>query len=391
MENDVTDALPRPRLSGRSNDALSRILLVDDEPAVLSALQRQLRGHFDVVTANGGVEAIGNHLDTSAPYAAVMTDMRMPGSDGVAVLKAFREKSPDTVRLLLTGYADLDAAIAAVNDGNVFRFLTKPSSPDVVRHALQDAVKQYLLVQAERELLEGTLHGSVRALLETLSLANPAVFARAARLRGLVSEMLDQVDVADRWEIEVATMLSQVGAVTLPPRVTEKLHTGARLEDDEQQLVDRLPAIAVRLLADIPRIDGVKEIISAQGHWMADDAPLGTKLIRLASDFDALETREIEADVAIRKLSERERDYGQAALAALKGLHRTDSPQRVLREIPVADIAAGMVLASDVRTKDGMLLVAKGFTVTESVLDRINNFAQSTTLEAQTVTIVQQG
>src|SRR5688572_6132465 len=96
-----------------------RILLIDDEPAVTIGLQRHLRTEFDISIAQGGEQAIAL-VDTSNPFAVIVTDMRMPGMDGVGVLRAMREKAPDTVRILLTGYADVDSAISAVNDGNVF-------------------------------------------------------------------------------------------------------------------------------------------------------------------------------------------------------------------------------------------------------------------------------
>lgn len=102
-----------------------RILLVDDEPNVLSALARQLHPLYQVSLTPSPEEGL-LLLEREGPFAVVLSDMRMPKMDGATFLKHVRERSPDTIRLLLTGHADLESAIAAVNEGQVFRFLTKP-------------------------------------------------------------------------------------------------------------------------------------------------------------------------------------------------------------------------------------------------------------------------
>jgi len=105
-----------------------KVLFVDDEPAVLQGYQRLLRNEFQMDTAVGGKGAL-IAIETTGPYAVVISDMRMPEMTGVEVLRKVKELSPDSVRMMLSGHADLNAAIAAVNEGSIFRFLTKPCSP----------------------------------------------------------------------------------------------------------------------------------------------------------------------------------------------------------------------------------------------------------------------
>lgn len=105
-------------------------------------------------------------VDRAGPFAVVVSDMRMPGMDGAAFLATVRHRWPDMVRVLLTSHADVEAAIRVVNDGQIFRFLLKPCEPVTLRRVLHDAVAQHRLLTAERELLERTLQGSVRSLLE---------------------------------------------------------------------------------------------------------------------------------------------------------------------------------------------------------------------------------
>lgn len=130
-----------------------RILFVDDEPNVLQALERQLRKQFEVLTAEGpvlGLEA----LKKEGPFAVIVSDLRMPVMDGIRFLAMAKEALPDSVRIILSGQGDFAAAIDAVNEGSIFRFLTKPCPTDHLIKALAAGLEQYRLVHAERELLE---------------------------------------------------------------------------------------------------------------------------------------------------------------------------------------------------------------------------------------------
>src|SRR5918911_2964995 len=166
-----------------------RVLCVDDEPNVLEGLRRTLGGHYRVRTAVGGAAGL-EAIEREGPFAVVVSDLRMPEMDGVAFLSRVRQRSPDTVRVLLTGQADLDAAIAAVNEGHIFRFLSKPCAQPVLFQALAAAEEQYRLITAERVLLEQTLYGSIKALTDILALAVPSAFGRAVRAKAHLSELL---------------------------------------------------------------------------------------------------------------------------------------------------------------------------------------------------------
>jgi CheY-like chemotaxis protein len=130
-----------------------RILFVDDEKGVLDGYERLLRKEFYISVAQSGREALGV-IQEHGPFSVVISDMRMPGMNGAEFLSQVRQLAPDTVRMLLTGYTDLKAAIDAVNEGNIFRFLTKPSTKEVLVDAINMGLKQYQLVTHERELVK---------------------------------------------------------------------------------------------------------------------------------------------------------------------------------------------------------------------------------------------
>jgi len=359
-----------------------RVLCVDDEPMVLEGLSLHLRARFEVLTAPGGEEGL-EMLKYNGPFAVVVSDMRMPGMSGAEFLALAHQRAPDTVRMLLTGYADLDSAVAAINQGHVYRFLSKPCPAPLMVQAVTAAVEQYRLIQSERVLLEQTLAGAIRTLVEVLSLANPVAFGRAVRLKRLASKLCDQLEIDARWHIEAAAQLSQLGCVTLPPEVAEKLYFGQDLSPGEQAQAERLPAVADQLLGNIPRLEPVREILSLQnarfdgggdGTWTkarGEALPLGARMLRLIVDYDRLEAGGASAAQALGSLSAREGVYDPALLEALKAV--AGGRAQEVRELPLSALRPGMVLAEDLRSRAGLLLVARGHGLTQSLLERMKN------------------
>jgi response regulator RpfG family c-di-GMP phosphodiesterase len=361
-----------------------RILCVDDEPAVLDGLRRALRGTFDVSTAGGGAQGL-EALRATPPFEVVMSDLRMPGMDGVALLERARTEAPDSVRILLTGQADLPAAVAAINTGAIFRFLCKPCAPEALHAALADAVKQHRLLTAERVLLERTLHGCVKALTDILALTHPEAFGRSMRAKRYVETFGRHFGRRDRWELEVAAMLSQIGCVTLPGPLVSKLYHGAPLSEDERRLVARTPDVARQLLADIPRLEGVREILASQatsfdvgggpGALPSGIAlPEGARLLRIVLDLDALEQRGLDRGEALATLRGRHGAYDPALLEALVEALGSDATAPKTVELAIASLRPGMVFAEDVVSRKGVLLIARGQEATASVLDRLQGY-----------------
>lgn len=135
------------------------VLCVDDEVQLLDAYQRFLKESYTVVAATSCRDAL-TLLATQGPFAVVISDLQMPGMDGILFLSTIRDLYPDTVRMLLTGNLDLQHALQAVNDGHVFRFLTKPCSPATLTSAVAAAVAQYELILSDRRRVEAVLRES---------------------------------------------------------------------------------------------------------------------------------------------------------------------------------------------------------------------------------------
>src|SRR5215210_6025004 len=245
-----------------STQSRPRVLCVDDEPQVLEGLRDNLRRSFDVEVAESGTEGLEMLRRAPNAFEIVISDMRMPVMSGSVFLGEARRVAPNAVRILLTGYADAKAAVRAVNDGQIFRFLTKPCPADELLRACAAALMHRRIIAAERTLLEQTLRGSVQALTDVLALASPGVFGHADRVRTLAAQIAERLGVEDAWEIEVAAMLSHVGAITLPTETAERLRTGLPLSADEQAMVDRVPGATARIIGHIPRMEGVLQIVA---------------------------------------------------------------------------------------------------------------------------------
>jgi len=361
------------------NTPLISILCVDDEPRVLDGLKLTLRRGFNVATATSGAEGLAV-LQQMDGAAVVISDMRMPGMSGAAFLAKVRTLWPDSTRLLLTGEPGRDAAIAAVNEGQIFRFLTKPCAPEKLTAAVEAAVRQHQLVTAEKTLLQQTVLGSIRALVDVLALVNPIAFGRGGRIKRLAIDLASAAGLQPSWELEAAALLSQVGYVSLPIELVEKAVNGEPLNASEVLLLAEVPKVTQGLLARIPRLENVAAIVAYATRPRGLKDPPSAEIAESANvlmnvlEFDALISRGESPETAIATLGARwgpKNSSMLAHLAALQGM--TDSgPQ--LREIRLREVVPGMILMDDLRTDLGTLLVSRGYEISHSFIDRMRNF-----------------
>jgi response regulator RpfG family c-di-GMP phosphodiesterase len=354
----------------------AKVLCVDDDARILKGIRRQLGDQFALDCAEGPQAAL-EQLEQSGPYAVVVSDMRMPGMTGIELLTRIRSTSPDTVRIMLTGEADLATTIAAVNEGHIFRFLTKPCAPDVLGRAVSHGLRQYELVTAEKELVQGTLKGSVKVLSEMLSLVNPLAFGRAARVRRMATRVGEALSIDNLWELEIAAMLSQLGCVTVPTGIIEKVSRGEELSAQERSVYQQHSELACNLLRNIPRLETVADTIRYQSQHLdgtgfpgdgrsGQALPLGARILKAVLDLDTETALGADPIEAIHALKRHPGHYDPDVLTALEPLVVKDCGLDVI-SVNVADLSEGMLFAADVRSTTGQLLVAKGQEITASL------------------------
>lgn len=375
--------MPEPRSPSKETPKRPRVVCVDDEPHVVGGLALHLRRRYEVEIATSG--QAGLELLARQPEAAVViSDMRMPGMNGAEFLSKANAAHPNTTRILLTGYAELDAAIVAINDGRVFRFLVKPCPPPELLRTVEAAAELHRMLKSEQDLLERTLHGSIRMLSEVMAVTNPAAFGRATRIKQRVTELASKLDETERWQVEVAAMLSQLSSITLPTETVEKLYYGTPLTSAEQAMVDHAPDVTEQLLGHIPRLEVVRQILTsartapqkmrAEAGGEERTVARGAQLLRAAVEIDTLEGQGIVGSRAQAAVKASADTYDPAVLEAALQVCGGASTSDTLHEVSLAALKSGMVFATDVKLTNGTLFVARGYEVTESFLARVKNF-----------------
>ena len=366
----------------------SRILFVDDDPNVLSAYQRTLRKRYTLDTASSGDAGLAL-MEKDGPYAVIVADMQMPGMNGVDFLKHAMQKSPESVRLMLTGNADQKTAADAVNHGHVFSFLSKPCPSESLEAALENALRQYQLICAEKELLEETLNGSIKVLTDILAIVDPEAFGHAQRLREEIRGVAKWFGVPRAWEYELGAMLSQIGTVAIPPTVLSRHRTGQGLSPTEKEMIASIPEIGANLIANIPRMAPVADIVRYQrknfdGTGFPNDAvageniPMGARILRVLSDLVRIEAgRKTRADAFVQ-LKLKTGVYDPKVLDAVASSFDLylGAEQAEIKSIPLSELKAGDVLASDILTKDGTLVVGCGAQISGALLRKLQNFRE---------------
>ncbi len=358
------------------------ILLVDDEPNVLESLERQLRKRFTVRTAASGQEAL-QVLKDNGPFSVIVSDMRMPGMDGVQLLSQVKEAFPDTVRLMLTGNADQETATEAVNKGQIFRFLTKPCSAATLFTSLALAQRQYRLVTAERELLDKTLKGSVMVLAELLGLANPTAFSSSRRVSAIVAALAEGLQLNAAWKYEIASLIAQIGCISLPSAILLKRLENLELDEDEQAMFANHPRVGAALLENIPRIEDIAAMIAHQlrgfmelsaDEALDEDIKTGAQLLRIAVDYDLLLLQGNKHDEALQKMKALQDAYNPEMFSLLKKIKRVEGVT-IISRLAVKDVTIGMVAEEDIIAKNGAMLIPKGQEISWAVLQGLRNFS----------------
>lgn len=361
-----------------------RVLCVDDDGNILEAMQRTLGRNFALVIARGGEEGM-RQIEGGGPFAVVVSDLRMPVVDGISLLTFVRERSPATSRVLLTGHADTEHAVRAVNEGEIFRFLTKPCPASLLRKAIEAGIEQYRLVQTKQVLLEQTLRGSIRALTEMVALVHPVVGAQTSRVRRLAVQLCEVTHQPDLWHIEVTVLLANLGLVTLPASLVDKWQARGGLGPDEEALLASAPEVAAKLLANLPHLEQVQSALFYQRTSYdgsrspvpgvrGDRIPIAARVLRLVTDLDQLTSRGVSPVQALDTLRTRVGAYDPELLEALGTVLASAGRALHAMSVPMRALEPGLVFDEDVRGFEGRVLVGRGAEVTPAMLERIREY-----------------
>ena len=260
---------------------MDKILFVDDEPSILSAIDRTFHGKFDITLADSSEEGL-SLVEKGGDFAVVVSDFQLPGSDGISFLTRVGKISPDSIRMMLTGSVRFETSIRAVNEGHIFRFLSKPCPMETLEKAIIDSLNQYHLIQNEREYYilkkwKESVGGLIQAFTRLIESKDPytaghqiRVSQLSAAIAGTLGFSADAVE-----EIRMAAMIHDIGKIYVP---AEFLNKPGRLNVSEWSIVKMHPQIGHDILSPINFPFPIHQIV-LQHHERNDGSgyPAGLK------------------------------------------------------------------------------------------------------------------
>jgi response regulator RpfG family c-di-GMP phosphodiesterase len=410
------------------------LLLVDDEPSILSALRRLFRPQgYRVLVAEGG--QAGLDLLHGETVDLVISDMRMPGMDGAQFLERVRRVQPHSARILLTGYADIASTIAAINDGEIDRYIAKPWDDNDILLVVREALARRTLELRNRELTDLTVRQNeeLRALNATLE---QRVQSRTAEI-GQINDMLNvayaelksnfmlsmqifaglmelrhngmsgqsrrvaawakkvcvklQLDERTSHDVHVAALLHYIGKIGFPDSLLGK--PVSVMTPEETARYRKHPLNAEAALMSLTQLQSVSRFIRSQHERCdgkgfpdaleGDEIPLGSRVLAPIIDYESLlagtlaERRFSPEDAAasIRRGAGSRYD-GKVVDALLEVLKEPIEDDREDRCISALELAAGMVLSRDLVSPQGTLLLAAGYAFDARVVRQVREYAQ---------------
>jgi CheY-like chemotaxis protein len=357
------------------------IMIVDDNPANLKLLEDMLRQHgYEVRSFPRGRLALA--AATQEPPDLILLDINMPEMNGYDVcdqIKASQRLSGIPV-IFLSALNAIENKVKGFRSGGV-DFISKPFQFEEVQARVETHLKLRRSQRAENELLEKTLAGAVGTLWALVQLTLPVLALRSGAIRDIVLWITRRMEINNPWQYELAATLCLVGCVALPDEVFERAYCGQELSADEDAMFRAHPERGARLLADIPRLEIVAEIIRGQQMIEEDPAVMeeskqGARMLHLALELDRRIYRGIACNYALAELRLLG-GFDARMLAALARYSLTGGEYDV-RRLAIRELRSGMTLDQDVHSRDGNLLILKeGTILTETWIERLENFAKA--------------
>jgi response regulator RpfG family c-di-GMP phosphodiesterase len=321
-------------------------------------------------------------MDCPTPFAVVVTDMRMPRMDGLEFIRQARLKSPDTVYIMLTGNQDQRTSVQALNEGHVFRFLNKPCQSGELVNAIEAAIRQYQLVTSERELLQNTFFGAVSMLTDVLELSHPQIFGRMQLIQETVESLGSALKLERQWEYSIASRLALVGFALMPPDDRLMIEFGLQAAQDVNNCFRTAGEIGERLIIKIPRLHTVARIIGKMHEvdgsaviqtCKTEDAKalMGATLLRVAIHWDYLNRQGLHAAASVAEMRRSLPNLSAEMISAMHSVHIDSGIDDEGIEIRAHELEEGMVLASDVQTCSGTMLIGRGRRVNATIIERL--------------------
>ncbi len=413
------------------------LLFVDDEQNVLNSLERLFEDEdYEIITASGGNEAL-QKLD-SKKVSLVVSDYRMPVMNGVEFLQQVKAKAPETIRIMLTGFADMEATIDSINKSGVHRYVTKPWNDEELKTIVRDSLMHYELMEENKRLneliskqnqelkdlnenlerkveeraqeiqqknkkleelytrLDKSFVETARIILNVLELKEPDLGHHSKRVAALATLIAKELNMSpdEIGDVEIAGILHDIGKIGMPPHIFSK--DEGTLAPNEIKILRQHPVLGGICLSSIERLKRVSEMVVSHHEQYAgggypykkkaEDIPLGGRILAVANELDNLITGNIgeRRPIAIKEALEdiKSKTISHYDPAVVKGLERCEENITIRKwvdlqkKIPLQALKEGMIIAKDVYSQSGVLLIAKDSVVNSAMIGRIKEYAE---------------
>lgn len=346
------------------------LLLIGDSVRELWTLAKDLGSRFTPVVALSAEEAkealIGRRDVAVAVAGGGKSDV-----DPVELLLEARAASPGVSLVLVADDRELPSAVAAAAKHDLFRVLSRPLDRDQWQATVEAGAQAYARRDERRRWIDDTIRPLALSLSEALSLSNPGLFSRTLRVRQKVQQASRRCSFEDAWVADVAALLSDLGMLSLPFEVAEKLNHGELLSAADLALAEEIRERSAKSIAHIPELAPVAEALRRYREPASPSVPLASRILRAATDLAAYEASGLPSRVAAAKLRARPQIYDPAVVALID-----DGRPLIVTKVKISALKPGMVLSEDLRTTSGLLVAARGHVISESLLDRVRTFGK---------------
>lgn len=380
------------------------ILYVDDEVELLNAFTSLMRKEKYNITTLHDSTLISDVLEKDGPFAVVLSDQRMPGMDGAHVLEVVKEKFPDSIRILVTGFADYKETIQAINLGGINTYISKPWDDEDFKRLTKDWIGQYNLKIHNKfltraldeennklnEILEGTVAQTVRILGDIANNIAPKVTVFTDKVKTLGKAILNStpsLSSEEKWEISRALDLFNIGIALLPVSYQASLSRSESLSIlNSSPFMTNHHLLAAGLLKEIPRFAPVARIIELQNkdfngmgeplneYIKGEDIPLGARILHILIDLVRPTSSNLRGTERLLQMEHQPLKYDTKLIQHILGKNLGKYSVPAEDELAVNDLLPGMELLEDIRTQQGYLLLKSGLVLTETMINIISQW-----------------
>lgn len=287
-------------LCAKISKGTNTILLVDDEINNLQLLKRTFRGKYNIITASNGQEGLEAFKENQDKIALIVSDHKMPVMEGTEFLEKVNEMSPDVIKILLTGFSDVEILTDAVNKCNLFQYMLKPFEPEELSRIVEMGISKYNLTSSKSIILKDLkelFYKTIKSISSALDSKDPYTHGHSLRVTLYSLILAKEMNLDDKLleEIETAGLLHDIGKIAIPQNILCK---PGRLTDEEFAVMKSHPTNSEKLIISIKKLAGISSWLKAHHErWdgrgypdglKGEEIPLSARIVALADTYDAM-------------------------------------------------------------------------------------------------------